>query len=142
LLLALVPAMAQAQETFAGTWTVIDAQAAPWVDAAAAEPQADPALRGGTITFAADRVDGPPPFGCTQAHYEVKKVGPEFLFQGGLTDPGAQAAALGFIGDDITALSLACVRGEADVSMDFALVDADTAVFALDNIIYRMRRSP
>jgi hypothetical protein len=141
--LALVAAgPAAAQEMFAGTWVVVDAKAAPWADGSSGAPPAvDEAMRQGRITFAADRADGPPPLGCEQARYEVVSAGPEYLFQGGLADPATQAAALGFGAGDIVHLSLACVRDAADIGMDFSLVDADTALFALDNIIYRMVRT-
>lgn len=132
---------AAAQKMFAGSWTVVDAQPAPWVDAAAAPPAVDAAMRQGRITFAADRAEGPPPLGCGQARYEIVRAGPEYLFQGGLADPAAQAAALGFAAGEIVHLSLACVRDNADIGMDFSLVDADTALFALDNVIYRMVRA-
>jgi hypothetical protein len=142
-LLALLPAVgpAAAQEMFAGTWAVVGAQPAPWVDGAGgAPPPVDGAMRQGRITFAADRVDGPLPLGCTEPRYEVVRAGPEYLFQGGLADPGVQAAALGFGAGEIVHLSLACVRDGADIGMDFSLIDADTALFALDNVIYRMVR--
>jgi hypothetical protein len=132
---------AAAQEMFAGTWAVVDAQPAPWVDGSGgSQPFANGAMRQGRITFAADRVDGPPPLGCGEARYEVVKAGPEYLFQGGLADPAAEAAALGFGGGEIVHLSLGCVRDGSDIGMDFSLVDDDTALFALDNVIYRMVR--
>ncbi|MGH6927439.1 MAG: hypothetical protein ACREEV_03900 [Dongiaceae bacterium] len=133
---------AAAQEMFAGTWVVVDAKAAPWVDGSSgAEPAVNEAMRQGRITFAADRVDGPPPLGCGEARYEVVRAGPEYLFQGGLADPATQAAALGFGPGEIVHLSLGCVRDDADIGMDFSLVDADTALFALDNVVYRMVRA-
>jgi hypothetical protein len=132
---------AAAQEMFAGTWVVVDAKAAPWTGGSSAEPAVNEAMRQGRITFSADRVDGPPPLGCGQARYEVVKAGPEYLFQGGLADPATQAAALGFGTGEIVHLSLGCVRDDADIGMDFSLIDADTALFALDNIIYRMIRT-
>lgn len=139
---ALAAMPAGAQEMFAGTWTVVEAQVAPWVDPAATpQPEADAAMRQGTIVISPGGIDGPPPLDCAPASYEVKKVGPEFLFQGGLPDPGPQAAALGFTGAEITALSMGCARGDADIGMDVALIDGDTAVFALDNIIYKMKKS-
>jgi hypothetical protein len=132
---------AAAQEMFAGTWAVVDAQPAPWIDGSSgSQPFASEAMRQGRITFAADRVDGPPPLGCGEARYDVVKAGPEYLFQGGLADPAAQAAALGFGGGEIVHLSLGCVRDGADIGIDFSLVDDDTALFALDNVIYRMVR--
>jgi hypothetical protein len=142
-LLALLPEIgpAAAQVMFAGTWVVDGAQPAPWVDGSSgAQPVVNDAMRQGRITFAADRVDGPPPLGCAQVRYDVVRAGPEYLFQGGLADPAAQAAALGFGGGEIVHLNLGCVRDDADIGMDFSLIDADTAVFALDNVIYRMVR--
>lgn len=139
-LLAAMPA--GAQDVFTGSWNVVDAQVAPWIDPAQSpQPEADAAMRQGTIVISPEGIEGPPPLDCTPATYEVKKVGPEFLFQGGLPDPGPQATALGFSGAEIMALSMGCVRDDADIGMDFALVDADTAVFALDNIVYRMKRA-
>src|SRR5262245_20407823 len=141
-LLALLPGVrsAAAQEMFAGTWAVVDAQQAPWVDAAGAPAPVNEAMRQGRITLAADRVDGPPPVGCAQPRYEIVRAGPDYLFQGGLSDPAKQAAALGFGAGEIVHLSLACVRDGADIGMDFSLVDEDTALFALDNVIYRIER--
>jgi hypothetical protein len=138
LLLALAAGPAAAQQAFAGTWVVVDAQPAPWIEGSGAVNEA---MRSGRITFAADGVDGPPPLGCAEARYQVIEAGPEYLFQGGLSDPAAQAAALGFASGDIVHLSLACVRDGADIGMDFSLIDPDTALFALDNVIYRMVRA-
>ena len=131
---------AAAQEMFTGTWAVVEAQPAPWVDTPGSAPPVNEAMRQGRITLAADRVDGPPPLGCAQPRYEIVRAGPDYLFQGGLSDPAKQAAALGFGAGEIVHLSLACVRDDADIGMDFSLVDEDTALFALDNIIYRMVR--
>ena len=38
--------------------------------------------------------------------------------------------------------SLLHLRNDADIDMDFALIDRDTAVFAPDNVIYKMVRAP
>lgn len=139
---SLVAGPACAQEMFAGTWQVTDAQPAPWVDGSSStQPDVNEAMRAGRITFAKDRVDGPPPLGCDRARYETNDVGPDYLFQGGLADPARQAAALGFTSDRIVALSMSCIRDDADIGMDFALVDDNTAMFALDNVIYTMVRT-
>ncbi len=115
--------------------------AGAWVDGSSgAQPFVNDAMRQGRITFAGERVDGPPPLGCGEARYEMVRAGPEYLFQGGLADPAAQAAALGFGSGEIVHLSLGCVRDGADIGMDFSLIDDDTALFALDNVIYRMVR--
>ena len=99
---------AAAQDAFAGTWAVTDAQPAPWIDGSAV----------------------------------VQEVGPDYLFEGGLTDPVKQAAALGFTSQKIVSLSMGCVSNDADIEMDFDLIDHDTAVFALNNVIYKMVRAP
>ena len=130
---------ASAQDVFAGTWAVTDAQPAPWVDGTAQnQPDIDEAIRHGSFTFRKDSLEGPEPFNCKQAQYTVQEVGPEFLFEGGLTDPAKQAAALGFTSQKIVSLSMGCVSNDADIEMDFDLIDHDTAVFALDNVIYKM----
>jgi hypothetical protein len=136
------PSPAAAQDVFTGTWRVVEARPAPWVEQGSGQPSDNAAMKQGTITLAPERVDGPPPLGCTSPTYELNEVGPDYLFQGGLTDPGPQAAALGFTGTRIKLLSMSCVRDDADIGMDFALADDDTAMFALDNVIYRMVRAP
>ncbi len=67
---------------------------------------------------------------------------PNYPLEGGLADPEKQAAALGFTSQKIVSLSMGCVRNDADIEMDFDLIDHDTAVFALDNVIYKMVRAP
>jgi hypothetical protein len=126
---------------FLGEWKVSDAQPGPWVGPNV-RVGVNPKIMNATITFGAASVTGPEPLGCAKARYEVKTVGPEFLFEGGLTDPKAQAHALGFTTDTFTAMSFSCDRPDADVSMDYAMADKNTALFALDNIIYTMKRNP
>ena len=134
---------AAVQDVFAGGWAVTDAQPAPWVDGSAEnQPDIDDAIRHGRFTFGKDSVEGPPPFNCRKVQYTVSEVGPDYLFEGGLTDPAKQAAALGFTSDKIVSLNMGCISSDADIEMDFDLVDRDTAVFALNNVIYRMVRAP
>lgn len=130
---------AEAQEAFAGSWDVVDVQPAPWVNGTD-KPFINEEIAKGRITFMADSVQGPAFLNCDKAQYEVSKVPPEYLFQGGLTDPVRQAADLGFKGGDILQLSMGCIADDADISMDFDIIDANVAVFALDNMIYTMKR--
>jgi hypothetical protein len=125
---------------FLGQWTVAEALPGPWVGPNV-RVGVNPKIMNAKITFAATRVDAPEPLGCAKAVYELKTVGPEFLFEGGLTDPKLQARGLGFTTDTFPAMHFSCDRPDADVSMDYALADANTAVFALDNIIYTMKRT-
>ncbi|WP_374652571.1 hypothetical protein [Dongia sp.] len=132
---------AVAQEAFAGSWDVVDVQPAPWVDANSAnKPYVNEEVARGRITFMADSVQGPALLNCDRAKYEIAKVPPEYLFQGGLSDPTRQAKELGFKGGEIVQMSMSCISGDADIGMDFDLLDEDVAVFALDNMVYRMRR--
>ena len=136
-------APAIAQDIFAGTWVVTDAQPAPWVDATAGtQPDIDQTIRRGTFIFKKDTIEGPAPFDCKKVQYTISEVGPDYLFEGGLTNPVPQAAALGFTSQKIVSLNMGCIRSDADIEMDFDLVDHDTAVFALNNVIYKMVRKP
>ena len=132
---------ASAQEIFAGSWDVFNVHAAPWLDANVdSKPYLNEEIARGRITFMAYSVQGPGFLNCDKAHFEVMKVPPEYLFQGGLTDAARQAKDLGFAEGEIVQLSMSCISDDADISMDFDLIDQDTAVFALDNMIYRMKR--
>ncbi|MBL8711132.1 MAG: hypothetical protein JNL25_18200 [Rhodospirillaceae bacterium] len=133
------PGLADAQAPFAGSWDVFDVQPAPWL-AGDYQPYIHDDIAKGRITFMASSVQAPGLLDCDKAAFEVATVPPEFLFQGGLNDPARQAAALGHNGADIRNLAMTCANGNADISMDFSLIDDDLIVFALDNMIYRMRR--
>jgi hypothetical protein len=140
--LSLTAACAAAGDNpFLGEWKVTDATAGPWVGPNV-RVGVNPKIMNAKFVFRSASVEAPEPLGCAGARYEVKTVGPEFLFEGGLTDPKPQARALGFTSDTFTAMSFSCDRPDADVSMDYAMADKNTVVFALDNIIYTMKRTP
>ena len=88
------------------------------------------------VVFAANRIDAPPPLTCAGPRYEIKTYPPDGLFQGNLTDPDKQAVALGYRIPQIMTLETGC----PDI-IDFHFVDANTAMFALDNRLYRMERA-
>lgn len=138
--LAIAPASA-GDNPFLGQWTVSDAKLGPWVGPGE-HPAVNPKMAHAKFTFTATGVTAPEPLGCAKAIYEVKTVGPEFLFEGGLTDPKPQARALAFTTDTFPAMSFSCDRSDADISMDYAMPDKNTVVFALDNWIYIMKRTP
>ena len=66
--------------------------------------------------------------------YEITRAPPEGLFQGGLTEPARQAAALGFVGRRIRTLETGC-----EGWFEYHFLDARTAMFALDNMVYTVR---
>ncbi|TDQ84308.1 hypothetical protein A8950_0858 [Dongia mobilis] len=130
---------ADAQEPFAGSWDVVDVVQAPWVEADYKGP-VNAEIAQGRITFMAQAVQAPGFLNCDKARFEVAEVPAAFLFQGNLSDPARQAADLGHDGGDILNLAMTCQSGDADVYMDFSLLADDLLVFALDNMIYRLRR--
>jgi hypothetical protein len=127
---------ARAQEAFAGNWTISKSDRAPW---AATVPPSDAEARmltGKPVSFLPKRIDGPKQVGCGKLEYEIKSYAPDMLFQGGLTDPPKQAAALGFKGTAIKTLETGCGS-----EIDFHMVDPDTVLFGLNDRIYTLTRS-
>ncbi|MFO1464290.1 MAG: hypothetical protein U1F66_10985 [bacterium] len=137
-LLAAVPALADSPMT--GTWTIVEAKTGSWYDGSGAKPEVDPELAHAKVIFTKNSVRGPSALACARVKFTVSTVGPEYLFQGVLKNPAKDAAALGFKGKKITSVNEGCLRSDADMEMDFALVDKDTAVFGLNNMVYKMKR--
>ena len=131
---------ALADNPMAGSWTVVEATVAPWVDAKAAKPELNSNISGAKFVFTTEGVQGPAPLGFAKAKFTVSTVVPEGLFQGGLKNPAKEATALGFKDSKITSVNATCLRTDADVEMDYALVDPSTALFGLDNVVYKMKR--
>ena len=135
---SIAPRLASAQgAAFAGTWTIRAWRAAPWLDSVAARRvQPDAGLLGHQVTFTAGRVAGPTVLACRHPAYEVKDVPFDGLFEGGLTKPDAQARALGYTSPRVRTLMPGC-------DFEFHLRATDTALFALDNVLFTMvRRHP
>lgn len=133
------PGLADAETPFVGSWDVTHVDKAPWVEGDY-QPMVDEAIAKGRITFMDRSVQAPGFLNCDKASFEVTEVPPEFLFQGNLTDPAAQARELGFKGGKIHNLAMSCAQDNADVSMDFSLIAEDHIVFALNNMIYHLER--
>lgn len=118
-----------------GKWIVTASQPAPW-----AQPNDKPvesdlkALMGKAVTFATNQIDAPRPLTCRKPHYDMKQYPPDMLFQGGLTEPAKQAAALGY-GEKIATLETGC-----EGAIDFHFINADSAMFALNNRLYKIER--
>ena len=126
---------AHAQEAFAGPWIISKAEPAPWAEKNTASDAEAKALLRKPVTILADRIDGPKPLGCRKLKYKITNYAPDMLFQGSLTAPDKQAAALGFQGTSIKTLETGC-EGE----IDFHLVDAMTVLFGLNDRVYTMTR--
>jgi len=138
--LLFLAAPAWAENPMTGTWTVVEAKVGPWYDGNGAKPEIDPKLARAKVVITKTSVQGPSPLGCAKAKFTVSTVGPESLFQGVLKNPAKDAAALGFKEAKITSVNEGCLRSDADLEMDFALVDHDTVMFGLNNMVYKMTR--
>ncbi|MBR0801476.1 hypothetical protein JQ615_39650 [Bradyrhizobium jicamae] len=138
LLLAGAAASANAAPVeYLGNWTIASSQPAPWAEANEKPVASDlKALIGHGVIFRTDRIEAPPPLGCRKPHYAIKSYEPDMLFQGGLTDPKPQAASLGFSGATIPTLETGC-----EGAIDFHFPDGNTALFGLNNRIYKLVRT-
>ena len=145
-LLLLAPC-ALAQQAFAGPWRIASAVRAPWQDPHHPMAGDEKRLLGKTVVFEARRVSGPAPIGCSGAKYQVSDAPYEMLFEGMLAAPPndhagtpdtAQAEraarALGFTGQTAKTLDAGCTE------LQFHMIDADTALFGLNDRVYTMQR--
>jgi hypothetical protein len=97
----------------------------------------DDHLVGKNVIYTPTRIAGPRPLAWSGPRYRWVAYLPENVFQGGLTAPAAQAAALGFRPAAIPTLETGC-----EGLIDFHFTEAGTALFALNNNIYTLRKQP
>jgi hypothetical protein len=137
LALAAATSPSAAEPDFLGTWLITRAQVAPWArpGQAAFDTAEQHRLIGRKVVYAKTRITGPAPLGCVKPHYRQFDALPDYLFQGGLTEPVRQAQALGFRLRTIPTLETGC---EGDI--DFHFIDSRTALFGLNNLIYTLRK--
>ena len=142
MLLAAAPA--RADNALAGIWKIERAEPAPWVDAAFKPDQKEVATYvGKLVKFLARSIKAPALLACPNPNFEMKDYTADMIFQGGLgeffKDAGkAEDAAtkMGFKTRPIKTLETGCEHG-----FDFHMSDAEHAAFALDNMIYWMKRT-
>jgi hypothetical protein len=142
LALALLPFAIAAAVTLArgghGRWTVVQVQAAPWLDATAPAATHLRALVGERVDLARTQVRGPAPLACAGARYQVLAVPADGLFQGALAgraDAATQAAGLG-----LHELPASTVRVDCDnASFDFHRAGAGL-VLLVDGAVLRLQR--
>lgn len=127
---------AHAETDILGKWRLQRAAVAPWAEEGAAAIEKK--WIGRTVEFRADRVKAPGPLACANARYEATSMPAEGLFQGGLPAPAdAAAQTLGLATFPVDGVSLTCDTGI------FEFHEAGEAVlFALDNVIWTLDRSP
>jgi hypothetical protein len=126
---------------FMGAWQVTKAAVASYYDGAGAKPSPDPELMGKTVVFAPGGVSGSRTLACARPAYSAAKVPPDFLFEGDLGNPSEDAAALGFRGESIVSLSLGCESRDGSLEFDFPMVDRDTILLGVGNMIYTLKRT-
>jgi hypothetical protein len=125
---------------FFGTWKTATAQVAPWWTEPGAPPQMNPEFQNTPIVFAAGKSSGPAIVTCKAPVYAIDIVRPRTLFEGHLRDLAADTAALGFTSPEISRMNLSCTDDNKDVSLDFPMVDDNTILLGLDNMIYTLKR--
>jgi hypothetical protein len=138
---------ARAEDAFyLGQWKITAAAPAPWIKSdAELSPDEMKSLVGQTITLKTDALEGPGQFPCKGPKYEVIEGGPDMLFQGGFGEMQSQNAAnepqklaeqAGFTGTQYRTVLTGC-----EFAVDFSFgEDKDTAMFALDNALYMLKR--
>jgi hypothetical protein len=132
---ASLPQPADFRPRCSGDFVITGSEPAPWADAERGAASAESArLQGKTVSFQPKAITGPAPFPCKNARYEIEPYEADMLFQGGLTKPDSQAAALGFTPGKIPTVETGC-------EIEFHFMDQDHAMVALDNRIYHLQRS-
>lgn len=123
---------------FFGKWKMVSAKVAPWWNEPGA-PEMNPDLEK-PIVFEAEKSSGPAIATCKAPIYTVDIMRARALFEGHLQDPANDAQALGFTGEDITRMNFSCTDDNRNVSLDFPMVDDNTILLGLDNMIYTLKR--
>ncbi|MBM3530083.1 MAG: hypothetical protein FJX62_18530 [Alphaproteobacteria bacterium] len=125
-----------------GTWEIVEMAPAPWTkedDHKALMAQGRGLLKL-AITFAPNNVTSKfKLFQCKRGvSYEHGPLQVDSLFQGNLPEPNptAHALRLGFPRGDIPSADVRCVNA----SFSFHFRDRNTALFALNNVIYTLKR--
>jgi len=138
---------AAAEDAFyLGQWKITGAVPGPWIKSdAELFPDEMKSLVGQTIILKTDAIEGPGSFPCKGPKYELMEGGPDMLFQGAFgemkaekasVDPQKLAEQAGFTGTHYKTVLTGC-----EFTVDFSFgADNDTAMFALDNALYTLKR--
>jgi hypothetical protein len=124
---------------FFGTWEIKAARIAPWWDGQGEEPIADPAFT--KLSLEAAATSGAPVLTCDKPSYMTDIKPLRGLFEGLLPEPDKDAAALGLTETSPTVLTFSCASATADVEAQFVMVDLDTILLGIDNVIYTYTRT-
>ena len=123
-----------------GTWQIVEAVPAPWVqpEEQAALAAAGKRMLNTEVTFAPGSVKSKfKPFDCkSKVLYDANSIEVDALFQGNLPEPNPAAAAarLGFPKGDIPGVDVRCLKA----LYTFHFRDPNTALINLDRVIYTL----
>lgn len=139
-LLASNTAMAQTSPLL-GNWQIDTAAVAPWIGPDKIHTIKEENVRRYVkqrVTFEATAVKSRDPLlACTKPSYEPTQIPPEGLFQGNLPQPQADIAkALGLPAGNVPGIDVACPNSR----FSYHFRDKNTVLFALDNVIYTLKR--
>ncbi len=127
---------------FMGAWRQAAVVPAPWVKPGDPKPEANPEFASTDIVFTPTSAAGPGIVACEQTSYRVFQVPVEGLFEGNLGDPWSDAKALGIGAAYAQTLEEGCKSSTGDLELQFVMVDPDTLLLGLDNMIYTLKRAP
>jgi len=131
------PTDAHPASSFAGTWRVIEAKAAPWVKPHQLEKHEAPLVEY-ALVFADGEVEGPSPLGCQHAKFAGTVVDAKGLFQGSLPAGREEdiAKAMNLRPPSITTVRVDCDTGTFDYHFD----DDGNLRTAQNDVIYTLER--
>jgi len=139
--------LAASEPFYFGSWKIVSATKAPWLDAQQDSDLAEVrALTGKTIVITANGITGPRQLACRGPRYLVKDYPADMLFQGAFgemhardksADPAKIAATLGFHGSSWKTLETGCAN-----ELDFHFIDPLTTTFGLNNHVYLLKKQP
>jgi hypothetical protein len=128
-----------AENALFGKWQITDAALAPWAAKQKGQSAETRKLLNMQMTFAAKTMKSNyPTLNCSDASFAVESDPPDVLFQGALSEPNQASVAesMGFPRGDIPSVEVNCSSGD----FPFHFRDADTVLFALNDVIYTLKR--
>jgi len=135
-----------AEPFYVGTWKIVSAAPAPWASTVRKSDLAEgKSLTGKIVKIEATRILGPRQVACPKPNYEVKSYGVDMLFQGQFeemkerdksVDMAKAAASAGFR----NATEWKTLETGCETEVDFHFIDANTAAFGLNNVVYTLKR--
>ncbi len=125
-----------------GRWQIVSAGVAPWlapdkIHTTIKETDVRRFVKQ-RLTFEPTAVKSRDPLlACKDVRYEPTRIPPAGMFQGNLPEPkGEVARKLGLPDGTVPGVDVACPNAR----FSYHFPDKDTAMFALDNVIYTLKR--